>query len=325
MKIKKIIRALCFLSGIIIMLAVSSLFFRPEANIYNKDAVEEKKESFKLEKENTLDVIFLGDSETYANFSPLHIWNSSGVTSYVMGISAQRLCDTYELLNNSVANQDIKVVILETNCLYRSSSNYYKADDDVMNKAGDFFPVLKYHSRWEDQIPGSASKVNASEERKYKGFRLRFNVLPYSGEEWMLETDEIEEISAENIEYLNKIKAFCDANEIELLLVSAPSPDCWNYARHNAVENWSNDNDIKFLDLNLKCDELQIDWSNDTRDGGNHLNYFGAAKVSEFLSVYLGENYDLEDHRGDEYYSHWNKSYENYAKKVDKNMPKEKK
>ena len=115
MKIKKIIRILCFLSGIVIMLAVSSLFVRPKANIYNQDAIERKTESFKLEKDNSLDVIFLGDSETYANFSPLQIWNETGITSYVMGISAQRLCDTYTLLNESIHKQEIKVVVLETN------------------------------------------------------------------------------------------------------------------------------------------------------------------------------------------------------------------
>lgn len=324
MKIGKIIRMLCFVSGIVIILAVSSLFVRPKANIYNQDAVERKTESFKLEKEKSLDVIFLGDSETYANFSPLQMWNESGITSYVMGISAQRLCDTYELLNKSVDNQEIKVAILETNCLYRDSSNYYDADDDVMNKVGDFFPILKYHSRWENNAPGSALRSNASEERKYKGFRLRFNVLPYSGDEWMQITEDVEEISTENIEYLNKIKLFCDENNIKLFLVSAPSPVCWNYARHNAVENWAKDNDTEFLDLNLMCEDLEIDWSKDTRDGGNHLNFFGAVKVSEYLARYIQDNYNLEDHRGDEYYSQWDKSYEKYIKKVNKRISKEK-
>lgn len=320
MKIKRIIRILCFMMGIVVMLAVSSMFVKPKANIYNEDAVKWKTESFKLEKENSLDVIFLGDSETYANFSPLQIWHEAGITSYVMGMSAQRLCDTYELLNRSIENQDIKLVLLETNCLYRDSSHYYDADDTVMNKAGDVFPILKYHSRWEDHAPGSASKINASEERKYKGFRLRFNILPYSGEEWMQVTDEIEEVSDDNMEYLNKIKKFCDDNEITLLLVSAPSPDCWNYARHNAVQTWADDNETDFLDLNLMCDELEIDWSKDTRDGGNHLNYYGAAKVSSYLSSYLMDKYELTDHRGDEYYSKWNDSYDKYFEIINKNI-----
>ena len=319
MKIKKIIRILCFVLGLVVMLSVSSMFVKPKGNVYNQDGIEHKMDSFSLEKENSLDVIFLGDSETYANFSPLQIWNESGITSYVMGMSAQRLCDTYELLNRSVKTQDIKVVILETNCLYRDSSHYYEADDEVMNKAGDFFPVLKYHSRWEEHAPGSASKINASEERKYKGFRLRFNILPYSGEEWMHVTDKVEKISADNIDYLNKIKKLCDDNEITLVLISAPSPDCWNYARHNAVENWAKDNNTEFLDLNLMCDELKIDWSMDTRDGGNHLNYYGASKVSSYLASYLKEKYELTDHRGDEYYSHWDKAYEEYIEIINKN------
>lgn len=321
MKIKKIMRILCFVFGLVVMLSVSSVFVKPKGNVYNKDGIEYKMDSFKLEKENSLDVIFLGDSETYANFSPLQMWNESGITSYVMGMSAQRLCDTYELMKRSLKDQEIKLVILETNCLYRDSSHYYEADDEVMNTAGDFFPILKYHSRWEEHAPGSSSKLNASEERKYKGFRLRFNVLPYSGDEWMHVTDEVEEISADNIEYLNKIKKLCDDNEITFILISAPSPDCWNYARHNAVEAWARDNDTEFLDLNLMCDELKIDWSMDTRDGGNHLNYFGASKVTSYLSSYLKEKYELPDHRGDEYYSHWDKAYKDYNEIINKNIP----
>ena len=31
------------------------------------------------------------------------------------------------------------------------------------------------------------------------------------------------------------------------------------------------------------CDELGIDWNFDSRDGGDHLNYYGAIKASEFV------------------------------------------
>lgn len=321
-KIKKIVKPICFLIGLFIVLKICSWIIHPKANVYNSNAVENKTESFMLEKENSLDVIFLGDSESYANFSPLQIWNESGITSYVMGVSAQRLCDTYELLKRSVENQDIKIVALETNCLYRDSSTYSSDDEDfVMKTASDIFPVLKYHSRWKEFVPGKSASEHSEEERKYKGFRLRFDTEPYTAGEWMYETDAVEEIAENNIEYLEQIKSFCDEREIKFILISAPSPDCWTYERHNAVCAWADGNAVDFIDMNLMDEELGINWATDTRDAGNHVNYFGAEKVSGYLSVYLKENYELTDHRNDTYYEDWNSKYEDYYNKIKNNIP----
>ena len=66
-----------------------------------------------------------------------------------------------------------------------------------------------------------------------------------------------------------------------------------------------------YLDMNLKTEELQIDWEKDTRDGGDHLNFAGATKVTAFLGSYLKGNYALSDHRQDEVYSSWNEDLEN--------------
>ena len=43
----------------------------------------------------------------------------------------------------------------------------------------------------------------------------------------------------------------------------------------------------------------------DSRDGGNHLNYSGAKKISVWLGDYLAKDYQLEDHRKDSRYQRW--------------------
>ncbi|MGN0375033.1 MAG: hypothetical protein ACI4EN_05980 [Butyrivibrio sp.] len=322
--LKKVIRALCFLIGLVIILEAASLIIKPKDEIYNCYAVEQKLKSMKLEY-NSPDVLFAGDSETYANFSPLQMWNEQGFTSYVMGISAQRLCDTYALLKEALEDEGVRLVVLETNCLYRNSSTYNDNKDKVMNVASDIFPVLKYHSRWQNYLPGANGETFVSEERMYKGFRLRFNKEKYSGKEWMEETDSVEKISNRNLEYLDAIKELCKEKNVELMLVSAPSPKCWNYKRHNAVVQWSEENGIDFLDMNLMDKELEIDWNKDSRDGGNHMNYYGAVKVSSYLSAYLSDKYNLPDHREDEAYNNWNESYEKYAETINKKTSSKKK
>lgn len=57
--------------------------------------------------------------------------------------------------------------------------------------------------------------------------------------------------------------------------------------------------------------ELDIDWDKDFYNS-KHLNYIGAEKYTAWLTKYLKEHYDLEDHRGDAKYDSWEQAYENY-------------
>ena len=75
---------------------------------------------------------------------------------------------------------------------------------------------------------------------------------------------------------------------------------------HNALELWAAEHDVAYLDLNLQSDAIGIDWSTDSKDGGDHLNASGAEKFSRYMSVILDEEYDLPDHRGDPAYETWN-------------------
>ena len=58
-----------------------------------------------------------------------------------------------------------------------------------------------------------------------------------------------------------------------------------------------------------------FNWLTDTRDGGNHLNYNGAKKMTKYLGKYLIENYHLMDHRQDNAYNQWNLDYQSFMKK----------
>ena len=84
-----------------------------------------------------------------------------------------------------------------------------------------------------------------------------------------------------------------------MLFLELPSISSWTYARHNAVQNLSDELGVEFLDLNLLYDEVGIDMRNCFRDGGNHLNYFGAGAVTDYVGKYIGENYGIESRRDD--------------------------
>ena len=62
---------------------------------------------------------------------------------------------------------------------------------------------------------------------------------------------------------------------------------------------------------------LKIDWSKDTRDKGDHLNHYGAVKVSEYVADYLKNSGLLMDHRTDKEFKHWNDAFKAYSKTIE--------
>ncbi len=69
---------------------------------------------------------------------------------------------------------------------------------------------------------------------------------------------------------------------------------------------------LAYVDLNLNANSLGIDWSKDTRDDGDHLNYYGAKKVSAYTGTYLCSYTDLTDHRKETPYASWNEELKNH-------------
>ena len=71
------------------------------------------------EQKNTIDVLILGDSLSYTSFSPLQMWNEYGISAFVGGQSGQNIQESYYMLKKAFKNQKPRLVILETNVLFR--------------------------------------------------------------------------------------------------------------------------------------------------------------------------------------------------------------
>ena len=76
---------------------------------------------------------------------------------------------------------------------------------------------------------------------------------------------------------------------------------------------------IDWIDLNTGDDEVAIDWDTDTRDYGDHLNYYGATKASRAVADILRDRYGLQDHRADagDTYRHWDRAVRAYERQIE--------
>lgn len=312
---KRILAFFLFAVFLIAILLAASFVFMPKNNMSEFGMEESQANGILGEKENTIDVLVLGDSESYSAITPMQIWKDAGYTAYVCGTSAQSLNYTSVLLRRAFEKQQPKVVILETNAIYRKISSNQAVGTELAN----YFSVFQYHNRWKSLgLHDFTGKAKFTWTDDYKGYRYRTKVDPARQKEYMKPTDKVAEIPALNIQYVREMKQFCDENGSRLVLVSTPSTVNWNFQRHNGIQKLANDIGCEYIDLNLMNDRIQIDWSKDTRDKGDHLNHFGAVKVSRFLSEYLKETGLLTDHREDPAYAKWNDSLKKYETVVEK-------
>ena len=88
-----------FLAGLCVVLILAGRFLcrKSNADIYDTTAVRTKDAEVKNEVKDTIDVVFLGDSECYSSFNPLQMFAEHGYTSFICGTSAQRMCDSYAI------------------------------------------------------------------------------------------------------------------------------------------------------------------------------------------------------------------------------------
>ncbi len=297
---KNILKCICFLLGLAIILALLSCVFRRKDGLYVYDSlsVSVRIADIKAEPDYSLDVLFVGDSETYSSFSPNDLYSKYGYVSFVSATGGQKICDTYAILTEAFKTQSPKVIVLETNCLYRSMKPKNENSDLVMNLLTEHVPVFANHSDWKRYLRKALPKSREAKRRGQRGFVIRKDTIPYKGGNYMKKTKKSKKMEQDILSYLEQITDLCRENNATLLLVSTPAPKNWNYKKHNGVKSWADSHNIAYLDLNLEKD-LKINWKKDTKDGGDHLNYSGAKKVTKYMGKYFQENYNLTDHRKD--------------------------
>lgn len=312
---KNIFKVFTFLIILAIILHLTSNIFEPKTNHKENGMRDVRLNAVLGEKDNSLQVLFLGDSEAFSSFSPMEMYNRHGFTSFVLGSAGQQLHYTNYLLKRTLKTQKPKVVILETNAIYRKID----PTGPIFRQFQNWFSIFEYHNRWKSlNIRDLNLSFNYDYSSDFKGYNYKAGIKGSKYANYMAETTEVKEIRHLNKKYVLSMYELCKENNIEFLLVSTPSSKNWNYMKHSGIKEFAKEYNIPYLDLNLMKQEVPINWDQDTCDEGDHMNYTGAVKVSKYISDYLRANYNLEDKRSDKEYNNWNESLSRYFKAVGK-------
>lgn len=307
---KKIVRPVAFCAILLCLLMAASAVMSALART-NTDLVQNRNKSMvELENESadTIDVLVIGDSESYTTVSPMEIWDKEGIPSYVGGQTGQKIQESYYMLKKALKTQKPKVVAIETNMIFRPQSAVRGIKETLVQTMLYYFPVFRLHNSWKAWVTGEDKRSQTF----YKGFVLRDVVEAYTGGSYMKKTAKTERMSRITRFMMDQIVSLCRKNNIQLFLYSAPSPKNYSFRKHNTMEAYARENGLKYLDLNLKIKELGINWSEDSLDKGDHLNILGAVKVSDYLGRYLKKEYHLKSRKSESTYRSWNESLIQY-------------
>ena len=281
------------------------------------------------------EVVFIGDCEVYANFSPMVMYEEEGIKAYIRGSSQQLIWQSYYILEETLKYEIPKVVVFNVNSMRYSepvSEEYNRLTIDYMKWSKQkvdiinasmteeesiwyyIFPILRYHSRYDKLAEEDFEYLFKRKDNTFNGFLVNKNVKPVENlpVQRKLATYQFEDIC---YDYLNKITKLCKDNGIELVLIKAPSLYPYWYDEYDEqIRNYAEENDIAFYNLKNNVEEIGIDYSADTYDGGLHLNLNGATKLSKFFAKLLKENYNLTDCRGDSLYEQKLEEYKEFIK-----------
>lgn len=309
-----------FISSLIILISLY-LLQRLLVPKYAAEIVEGAMIAEYYQEEKEHDVIFIGDCEVYENFSPQVLWDDFGINSYIRGSAQQLIWQSYYILEDTLRYEIPKAVIFNV-----QSMQFDKPDKEAYNRMTlegmewsavkikaisasmtekenylDYiFPILRYHTRWDDITTEDFTYLFDTPRVSHNGYYMRVDTR---AAESVPDGRPLADYSFSEIdyEYLDKITRLCKVNDIQLVLVKAPSLyPFWYEQWEEQMEKYARENELLYINFLELAEEIGLDFDTDTYDGGLHMNLSGAEKITEYLGGILSEQMKLPDRRGEE-------------------------
>lgn len=342
--LRNAMKMILFLVIVVMILNVLSAVFIPrqkESTVkYNGEVTHI--DVFYEEPQNTLDVIFLGSSHIYSGISPMELWNTYGITGYDCTSSSQCAYKSYHFLVDIFKYQKPKVIVFDLMSLFidesvdeisnRSALNYMRFSPNFLETAyhslnpennetieSYIFPVLRYHSRWEELTPVDFNIKKQPDCAK--GYDMRYGTkcmvkltedkFPFFTQQ---PTDEAADIVESSAGYIRDMVDLCKQNGTRIIFIKTPVSG-YTYETGNAMQKFADSCGVQLIDYNRKWDELELDYTVDFLDIV-HLNLNGAKKLTKCVGKTLADDFGLPDHRGEAEYDSWDRDYSLYQTKL---------
>jgi len=317
--------------------------------------------NFHKEPENSIDVLLIGSSATYSDFSSAYAYEKYGYTSFPYAIGGSTCTMWKPALKDALKTQKPKLVVVDvfgggyTRDMIDSRSNQLSivfshtafspeliesaaeasALTEQSSTAGFIFPFIKYHNNVPACLPDLPDrlKLAVSGPSPLKGVftntRAHFlaDVDPASFTDESAPIDEkTEAIIVDFIEY-------CKSEDIEVLFAKYPSvltedrPDEMQVnLRANRILEIAREHGYATINMQKQFYDIGLDEAGDFYNHG-HTNTRGQKKVTEFLGKYLQQEMGIgPSDLSSDLRSEWETSvwyYHEYVKNADDMIEKD--
>ena len=291
----------------------------------SEDGINQMQALYRQPK-NSVDVIFLGSSLVYCDISTGVLWDNHGIAAFDLGSAEAPAWASYYELKEALRHQRPKAVCYEVSisAIYDmlTQSDEWSADANYgmrwtankihqlkVNSEKDEFlsrldPFNIMHGRYTDLKENDFTNVRDSVD--YKGFDPREYVQETERPDMDKEVGK-KPCTPKAEEYIKKIIQLTREEDIPLIMFVSPysiTDDMRMIC--NYIKDIAASEGVEFIDFNERYDEMSLDFSKDMSTG-NHLNYEGNYKFSDYFGQELKKRFDIPDRRGDERYVSWDR------------------
>lgn len=314
MKLKRAVRViimcLCVFFGIQGMQKILIPFSSHDTN---------QNRTFYEQPDNTIDVLAVGTSLMMMGFSPLRMYDKTGITAYNRASSCQAPQITYFTVKKTLKTQKLKAVICSATVLtikfnydkkeawLRRGMDYKKFSADKIKIAKDLasrskeqslasyiFPILRYHSRWTDVFKGELTDERDGEYDYNRGYTPIYGHLerPNVAARNLANREKII-ISDDTKYWMGKTIQLCKENNVKFIIIGNMTMQ-WTKGMHNATKDYADKMNVDFYDYNFSPyqEECGLDWEKDFYDR-KHTNIFGVFKLTDDIGKILVEKYKI--------------------------------
>lgn len=386
-RIRKLMRAICFCLLFALLFVFLSGAFIPRTGT-TEDGMESRiSKAYRGEPRDSIDTVFIGNSDIYRAISPVDLFQQTGITSAIAGRPNKQLSEVPGDIRDILRYQNPKTIVLETDCMFSGTNPGFKkgispleaeaakvdvagqapskaTDVDVAGQApskakaadvagqapsktkatahqnifdkckallqeGDSaflaalnykFPLVKYHDNWKHLKLTAFLQPRGKYHFSNKGMAYANTVkaYPFGNEYMQLSGGKHAMLSEEKLDQFQKIYDLCDRNGIRLVLLTVPSANTWNKGKSDTVKQLAKKYDLTYYDYNHQL-PAGFDWTTDSKDGGNHLNYAGASAVTKDLAKKLTDDLSMSPSAlTKEQKQQWKKDYAHFHKSIAK-------
>ncbi|WP_416325214.1 hypothetical protein [[Eubacterium] hominis] len=296
--------------------------------------------------DNSIDMMIIGASTSYTDFSAPLAWHKYGITSYSLATNMAPMGLAKSMLIEARKYQNAKLFVIDINGilyndeyetkegslrLWIDNMKYSKNKIDTIRelipqneRMSYYIPFLKYHSNWDKGLeclkaakqeidtwrdPVNLSILGVEGRTRMQPMNNVYSVANYKKESNMYE---------KSGQHLKELLEYCK-NEDLSNVVFTNMPRYYNdkmlpqRERLNTAKRLIQEYGYRCIDLDDYVEEIGLDPKTDFYNP-NHLNIYGQTKTTYFLMDMLLKDYHLKGEHDNSDVERWNKEYETYKK-----------